>query len=283
MASTRTQEIVPISREIAFNTVSKTETRMGPLDKTSMGGKGSRFETTHWSQIRHARTDDNTRRMTVVGNLMKGYWRPVYSYLIRKGYGNEEAKDLTQGFFHEVVLGRGLIQRADEAKGRFRTLLLTALDRYVAEVHRRETRKKRRPEGGVVQVESDELVNLVAAQTETKPEEAFYRTWATDLLDQVLVEVKEEYCSTKRASHWAVFDARILAPILGDSAPPPLAKVCKEYGIADEATASNMIITVKRRFRAVLRRHLRRFVQSDSQVEEEFMDIRKILSKSRAG
>ena len=38
----------------------------------------------------------------------------------------EDTKDLTQGFFHEVVLDRNLIQRADQVKGRFRSFLLHA-------------------------------------------------------------------------------------------------------------------------------------------------------------
>ena len=256
---------------------------MGPLDKTSMGGNESLFRTTHWSQIRNARTDDETRRRIIIGSLYTTYWRPVYSYLRRKGYNNDEAKDLSQDFFEEVVLGRKLIQSADEAKGKFRTLLLTALERYTAEVHRRKTRKKNWPEAGYVHLDPEDMANLAAVWTELEPEHAFHHAWVADLLDQVLAEVEEEYCSTNRLSHWAVFRAKIIDPIFDDVKAPPLAKICKQYEIVDEAAASNMITTVKRRFRAVLKRRLRNFVLSDCDIEEEIRELYKILSVSGAG
>jgi len=34
-----------------------------------------------------------------MGEMLKTYWKPVYCYLRCKGYDNEQAKDLTQGFF----------------------------------------------------------------------------------------------------------------------------------------------------------------------------------------
>lgn len=256
---------------------------MKRLDKTSMGGAGSRFRTTPWSAIRRARTSNEARRNIIIGNLIEAYWKPVYCYLRRKGCNNEEAKDLTQGFFYEIVLGRELIQWADETRGKFRTLLLTALGRYVAGVHRKETRKKKRPEAGIVRLESTELANVPITEAEATPDRAFYHAWAADLLDQVLMEVEEEYCSTGRVGHWNAFRAKILAPIVEDVEAPSLAEICTQYGIADETTASNMITTVKRRFRAVLKRRLRNFVRSDSEAEEELIELYRILSESSAG
>lgn len=256
---------------------------MRPSNKTSMGGGKSVFQTTRWSEILRAKTDDQALRRMIIGKLMTTYWKPVYCYLRHKGHTNETAKDLTQGFFHEIVLGRELIQQADKTKGRFRTFLLTALERYVVDVYRGDTRKKNRPKAGFVRLEFAELVNLPPAKVGVTPEQAFYYGWAADLLDQVLAEVKDEYCSTGRAKHWEVFRLKVLVPIFEDVKGPSLAEICRKYGIADESKASNMIITVKRRFRAVLKRHLRGLVRSDLEVEEEFRDFVKILSDSGAG
>ena len=107
-----------------------------------MGGNRGSFETTRWTQIQAAKTHDLEHRRESVNTLLTRYWKPVYCYLRRKGYNNADAKDLTQGFFHEIVLGRELLQRADQTKGRFRTFLLTALDRYATSVHRKDTAKK---------------------------------------------------------------------------------------------------------------------------------------------
>ena len=72
--------------------------------KTSMGGSKKVFETTHWSEIFDAKTTDDVRRNTIIEILLRRYWKPAYCYIRRKGYDNEHAKDLTQGFFYEIVL-----------------------------------------------------------------------------------------------------------------------------------------------------------------------------------
>jgi len=255
---------------------------MRDFDETSMGGSKNVFQTTRWSEIFRAKTDDRALRRMIVGKLMATYWKPVYCYLRRKGHANEAAKDLTQGFFHEIVLGRGLIQQADKTRGRFRTFLLTSLERYVVDVRRGEMRRKNRPAKGFVPLKSAEMAGLSAVKVGDTPEQAFCYGWAADLLDQVLTEIKEEYCTTGRPAHWEVFRSKVLAPIFERMEAPALAEICRKYEIDDESKASNMIITVKRRFRTVLRRYLREFVRSDSEVEAEFKELQEVLSKSRA-
>ncbi|MBL7189541.1 MAG: sigma-70 family RNA polymerase sigma factor [Phycisphaerae bacterium] len=125
---------------------------MRRYDQTSIGGAGGVFLTTHWSLIEKAQTNEEGNR-ALIGLLLNKYWKPVYCYLRRKGYDNEQAKDLTQGFFHEVVLGRGLIQKADQSKGRFRSYLLLALNRYIINVREEETARKRIPPDRLVSLD----------------------------------------------------------------------------------------------------------------------------------
>lgn len=165
---------------------------------TDFGSDENRFHTTHWSIIVAARTEDEYERRAIINDLMAKYWKPVYCYLRRHGHRDDVARDLTQGFFCDIVLDRELIQRADQAKGRFRTLLLTALERYRVSVHRRKSRQKRQPREGIQQLDTDKLSDFIAPQAEMEPEEVFYHAWVTDLLDLVLAEVKDEYCSTDR-------------------------------------------------------------------------------------
>jgi DNA-directed RNA polymerase specialized sigma24 family protein len=251
-------------------------------DRTSIGGGKSSFQTTHWSIIQAAQTDDQTRRQTIVGNLTATYWKPVYCYLRRRGFDNERAKDLTQEFFCKIVFGRGLVQKADREKGRFRTFLLTALDRYVVSVIRQETRRKAAPKGGIVALDFDDLANLPTPEAAGTAEQAFHFRWAADLLEQVLAEVKQEYCGTDRTAYWEVFRLKVVAPILDEADSPPLAQLCEKLGIDNESKAANIIVTVKRRFRAILERRLRDLVGSDSEAKEELNDIFQILSQSCA-
>lgn len=247
-----------------------------------MGGAKGSFETTRWTQIQKAKTHDQELRQASVNNLLNRYWKPVYCYLLHKGYGNEDAKDLTQGFFHEIVLGRELIQQADQKKGRFRTFLLTALDRYVTSVYRKETAKKRLPPKGLVQLENLEFSGFQLGESEITPELAFHRAWATSLLDDVLAKVKDQCCSKGEETYWGVFEATVLAPIRNNIEAPSLTELCDKYGIENEKKASNMTQTVKKRYRRILLNHVRKFVDSDSEVEDELRALIEILSKGGA-
>ena len=153
MIAYRVLLVVPDPISILGNSVISGQRLVNPVrtnlmakrhDKTTMGGAKHTFQTTLWSEIQNVKTLDEDKRQIIIGNFLKKYWKPVYCYIRRKGYDNEPAKDLTQGFFHEIVLGHNLIQQADQTKGRFRTFLLTTLDRYVTNVYRRETAQKRK-------------------------------------------------------------------------------------------------------------------------------------------
>ena len=83
-------------------------------EQTDMGGIQEAFLITHWSLVEHIQSDNNKDRV-LIGLLINKYWKPIYCYLRHKGYINEDAKDLTQGFFHEVVLNKDLVGRVDQS------------------------------------------------------------------------------------------------------------------------------------------------------------------------
>src|SRR5262249_4483224 len=82
------------------------------------------FTTTHWSAVRMAGSDSAPGAKPALENLCRAYWYPLYTYVRRKGYAEEDAKDLTQQFFTRLLQGDRLTL-ADPARGRFRTFLLT--------------------------------------------------------------------------------------------------------------------------------------------------------------
>ena len=163
-----------------------------------MGGTQSTFRTTQWSEIRAFAQLNQKQQKAVLTGLAVKYWKPVYCYLRRNGYDNEQAKDLTQGFFDEVVLGRQLIERADAARGRFRTFLLTALDRYVVSIHRHQAAAKRRPREGVISLEGVQEATLSIAAKDMRPDEAFTHAWAVEFLQEVLVDLQARYVQDGR-------------------------------------------------------------------------------------
>jgi len=251
-------------------------------EHTSMGGTAEAFLTTHWSAIGTIAAGDDAANHALINELLKRYWKPVYCFLRRKGYDNEQAKDLTQGFFQEVVLDRGLIQRADQARGRFRTFLLTALEQYLARVRRKETAQKRIPKDKLVRLEQIEGGELPEPVGNLTPEQSFDYAWVSQLLDKLMAEVQAKCRAEGKGLHWQVFHDRVLEPIMENARAPSLRETCEKYGIENERRASNMIVTVHRRFRAALKRHLRRSVTGDADVEEELRELMRMFSEKGA-
>jgi len=245
---------------------------------TDIGGVRQTFLTTLWSLLEGIKEHGDKER-ALIGLLLERYWKPVYCYLRRKGYDNEQAKDLTQGFFHEVVLDRDLIDRSDPSKGSFRSLLLHALNHYLVDEQRKESARKRIPRDKLVRLDIADPPALPEIVDELGPEETFNYAWKADLLERALSEVRENYTRQGMETHWYVFRDRILQPLLGDQPPLPLNKICRQYGIENEATASHMLETVKRRFQSVLRKQVRQTVLTGQVVEEELKEILKFFKK----
>jgi len=248
-------------------------------DQTSMGGVRETFLTTHWSLIEDIQSGQDKDK-ALIGLLLERYWKPVYCYLRQKRYGNEQAKDLTQGFFHEIVLNRDLVKKADQAKGRFRSFLLHALNEYLIDQRRKEAAQKRIPKEKLVPLDIDEPPSLPETVTKLDPEDCFNYAWKSALLDQTLSEVQAQCLEQGMETHWDIFRERVVQPTLKNLKPPSLKEVCAKYNVEDEVKASNMIVTVKRRFQAALKKNVRTTVISESQINEELKEILKLFPKS---
>ncbi len=246
---------------------------------TDLGGTEEAFLATHWSLIEGIVSADQDRSLALIGVLMDRYWKPVYCYLRRKGHTNEEAKDLTQGFFHEVVLERHLVEKADPAKGRFRSFLLMALNRYLVNVRKHDARQRRMPAGKLVPLEVVEPPELSQLVAESDPEDCFDYAWVSALLERVLEDLEGDCHRDGKTVHWHLFHDRVLAPVLDRTGTVPLAEICTRYGVEDEAQASNMIVTVKRRFQKLLREHLRKSVMSEELLVEELDEIKRFFPR----
>ena len=248
-------------------------------DQTDMGGTREAFLTTQWSLIEGIKAGEDKDR-ALIGHLLEGYWKPVYCYLRRKGYDNEHAKDLTQAFFHEVVLNRDLVRRADQTKGRFRSFLLYALNRYMAKQSLKEKALKRIPKEKVVCLDLVEPPALPESVANASAEESYHYAWLSALLERVLSSVKAECYEQGMETHWALFYERVVQPILENNAQPSLGRLCEDYDVEDTKKASNMIVTVKRRFQAALMRYACSTVLSEDQASEELEDLFKFFPEN---
>ena len=250
-------------------------------DRSMTGAERGAFVMTRWTEISAARTLDPERRRQAVGRIMRRYWKPVYAYLRRKGNDHDKSADLVQGFFIKVIQ-RDLIQQADSNRGRFRSLLLTALDRYVRDEYAKESTHKRRPAGGVGSLDAFEVPPPLPAM-DASPEQAFVYAWASQLLDEVLADVEAQCRQSGQQQHWEVFRQTVIEPTLFGAEIPPMPTLCRELDIGTPKQAAAMNVTVKRRFKRVMRAHVLEFVASEEEVESEIGNLMDILSRTGAG
>ena len=83
------------------------------------------FTTTHWSVVLAAQ-DESPAAHEALEKLCRTYWRPIFAFLRRQGHSPEEAEDITQGFFAQL-LERRKFSALRKEKGRLRSFLLGAL------------------------------------------------------------------------------------------------------------------------------------------------------------
>ena len=245
-------------------------------DHTNIGGEGQTFLTTHWSLIESIRSEADSSH-ALIGSLLKDYWKPVYCYLRRHGYQNEDAKDLTQAFFHEIVLGNELVQQADQRKGRFRSFLLTALRRFLINIKNKQTARKRVPKGKLIALDLVDPDNLAAVSEDMSPDESFNCAWVSSLLERVFEEVENSCDQDGMTVYCKIFEERVLQPITDQTEPPSVKEICSKYGIEDGHKLANMIITTKRRIRSALEKQIRKLVTSPEEVSDELQEMARFF------
>jgi DNA-directed RNA polymerase specialized sigma24 family protein len=249
---------------------------------TSMAGENGRFQPTRWTQIMALSTQDSEKHQKLLGELLSQYWKPIYCFIRRKGTPSHTAEDLTQGFVEDVILGRELISQADKNKGRFRTFVLTALERYLRDDYHKNNAQIRSPKGQRIPIDISEISDELFIRPGRTPEDIFNYSLASEILTQVLSEIETQYLSEDKEVYWRVFEEKVIKPLLEGCESPSNTEVCTKYGIKDEVTVSNMILTVKRRFKTIMRNCLRDLVHSESEVDEELDEIFQILSQGNA-
>lgn len=228
----------------------------------------SRFVTTHWSVVLRAGHADSTNAHEALSELCRIYWYPLYSYVRRQGQKPHDAEDLTQAFFARL-LEKNYVAGAQQAKGRFRTFLLTALKRFLANEWDRQHARKRGGFLALVSIDASSAESRLSAEPihDVTPEVLFERQWARTLLDQVMSRLREEYAVTGRAT---LFEQ--LRPCLAKNGGRPYAELATRLGVT-EAAVKMAVQRLRARYRGILREEIGRTVSSPEEIEEEISHL----------
>src|SRR5258706_4763483 len=151
------------------------------------------FATTHWSVVVAAGKDESAPAQRALETLCRAYWYPIYVYVRRKGHGPDDAQDLTQEFFAQLI-SKHHLRLADRNKGKFRTFLLATLDYFLAREWSRAHRQKRGGQFSFISLDQqrpEERYRIEPADNET-PEKKFLRQWALTVLKQTMDSLERQ-------------------------------------------------------------------------------------------
>src|SRR5687768_16829005 len=184
-----------------------------------------RFPSTHWSLVGRAGgaagADAGVAR-EALADLLRRYLPALKVYLARKrGMRSDAAEDLLQSFVGQKVLDGRFVAAADRERGRFRSFLLTALDRFLIDQVRRE-------HAGGRQVALTSEAEPAAAE---RPD-AFDVAWARQVIHETLRRMREQCDAGGRGDLWCLFDVRVVGPTLRGERAPPYEELVEKFGFA---------------------------------------------------
>lgn len=244
--------------------------------KENASADAKAFPPTNWSEVRRAAHPSQVWGEEALAALLSRYRPALKAHLMfAKRFSPEHAEDLLHDFIADKVLRHSLLAGSDSGRGRFRTYLLTALDRYAVSAYRRDAAQKRAPEGGFVELEDFDVPVGSAEQSSAGDVE-----WARQVIAEALQRAQIECEATGRANSWSMFEARVVGPLLHGEPPPIYEKLVEQLGFQSPLQASNALTTAKRIFSRTLREVVAEYVESEEAVETELHELRAILSQT---
>lgn len=228
-----------------------------------------RFVTTRWSMVLSCSENEQDAARLALADLCRVYWRPIFAFVRQRGYSIQDSQDLTQGFFVVVLEGK-LLERADPNRGRFRALLLKALQDFLVDDTIRANALKRG--GGVEFVSWDEWMSeavsddvFPATASNRWPAEKVYDArWAATAAGHALQTLGEE-CEER--GHRSIFDvmANYLAADREDLSYSELGQTLD----IPVTSVKRLLHQLRVRYRELLREEVAQTVERPDQVDEE--------------
>ena len=233
------------------------------------------FPVTQWTMVVAAGATPSPESAAALERLCGSYWYPLYAYVRRCGHSPADAEDLTQEFFARL-LERQWLARADRERGRFRSFLLTAMKRFLANEWAKEQTLKRG--GGVRSVplrfDTAETRYCREPANTSTPEQVYERQWALLLLETVVRRLRENYL---RDGKGALFETLGVC-LTGSREAQPYAALAVQLGMT-EGAVKMAVSRLRERYRECIKEEIRQTVASPEEVDVELRHLFRVLAR----
>jgi RNA polymerase sigma factor (sigma-70 family) len=233
---------------------------------------GDQFPVTRWSVIDAVKSKDPDEQTRALDTLFAAYWKPVYKYVrLRWKRPAEDAQDITQGFFAEL-LERDLLAKYNPAKSKLRTYLRLCADSFVINQQKAANRQKRGGNATHVALDFQEAEGELAGATidpasipsPDSLEEFFEKEWVRSLFALAVEDLRQVCAERERDRTFRLFEDYDLS---GD---PDISydKLAAAYSIP-VTDVTNALSWARREFRRIVLERLRELCGSDEEFHRE--------------
>ncbi len=233
------------------------------------------FATTRWSLVVSAGRQSSPHSQQALAALCSTYWYPLYAYVRRRVADVNEAQDLTQAFFAEL-LEKNYVGAATPERGKFRAFLLTAFKHFLAKHWEKAKAQKRGGGRAPIPLDfsaADSTLRIEPAAGLT-PEQWYDQQWAIALLGLIMNRLRSEF---EARGKLPLFE-ELKGFIVGDHAGATYATAAAKLQMT-EAAAKQAGSRLRRRYRELLREEIAQTVSSPAEVDEEIRNLFATLQK----
>ena len=195
--------------------------------------------------------------------LCRAYWYPLYAFLRRAGNSPEDAQDLTQEFFRQL-LEKNRLAHADREKGKFRSFLLASL-KNMANTEWKKTQAQKRGGGMTIRSldEGDPETRYLREPSHLDtPEKLYEQRWAQTLVARALKRTKEE-CEEQGKPF-----EELKSFLVNPRGASPIADVAGKLGVTEGALKST-VHRLRQRYGTIFREEVAMTVSDPEEVDDE--------------
>jgi RNA polymerase sigma-70 factor (ECF subfamily) len=203
------------------------------------------FLTPDWAAVLEDSRTDAARAQDALTRLCRTYWHPLYAYVRMRGYGPEDAQELTHRFFAWMTEA-DVWGEMSGAQTRARLFFLASLNRFL---------KGEPPHHGAGGAKA---VDQAGAQ------KLYEENWAIALLNVVYDRLRFEYESADKGEIFEALKFSLTARNEGWASED----LTRRLGVA-ESTLKMLATRLRQRYAEILREEAAHIVVSSEEVDDE--------------
>lgn len=216
-----------------------------------------------------AGSPDSSHYHEALEALCRSYWFPLYAYLRRLGHDVHQAEDYIQAFFAQM-LEKNYLYDVKQKPAKFRSFLLIALKRFIADRQDRARAVKRGGGHKILSLNFEDAEARYALEpvSELSPEKVFDKSWVLTLLEQTMTRLETELAGMSKQK---LFDT-LKVYLAGKGTSVPYRDVATQLNMTEDAVKA-VVYRMRRRYREILRAEIAQTVATSDQIDEEIRGL----------